>query len=256
MIDFNEISTLLFDLDNTLILFDESAFVPIYGKNIHKYFEEEVPSFEDFMRLFLRSTHAMLEKEPVGLTNLEKFGLDFSKLINIPQDIIVDRFLQFYANEFDNLSKVISAAPMAKQLLQLSSKHFNLVAATNPLFPDIATQKRLQWGGISSPDIPWLEVTVADEYKTAKPHLEYYQEILTKIDKSPEECLMIGNDKVNDMIAGKLGMKTFLVQNDSLNHEKIITTELDEQNPDFPIDGTGTLEELYNIILSFVENKN
>ena len=256
MINFDKITTLLFDIDNTLIMFDEDAFVPIYGKYIHNYFLQEIPSYEEFMKLFLHSTHSMLKKEPIGLTNLEKFALDFSNVINLPPNIITERFLQFYNKEFDNLAVVVSAAPLARSLLQLTTQHFNLVAATNPLFPDIATQKRLQWGGIESPNIPWLEVTVADVYSTAKPHLEYYLELLQKIDKTPEECLMIGNDKINDMIAGKLGIKTFLVRNNSSDHKKIITTELDQQYPDFPIDASGTLEDLYQIIHNFIKNKN
>jgi FMN phosphatase YigB (HAD superfamily) len=256
MINFDEITTLLFDLDNTLIIFDEDAFIFLYGKHVHKRFRTEIPSFEEFMKLFLKSAHAMLNKGPEGLKNDEKFALDFSKATGLPPDLIIERMLDFYANEFDNCAEVISIAPSARKLLELAARHFTLVAATNPLFPKIATKKRLQWGGIGSPRIPWFEVTVSDDYTTAKPHREYYHELLQKIDKTPEECLMIGNDKVNDMVAGKLGIKTFLVENGSKNHQKIITTELDEQDPDFPIDASGTLEDLYHLIDNYVNTEN
>jgi FMN phosphatase YigB (HAD superfamily) len=255
MIDFNEITTLLFDLDNTLITFDEDTFILLYGKHVHKRFHLEIPSFEEFMKLFLKSAHAMLNKDPKDITNDEKFARDFSKATGLPSDLIIKRMLEFYANEFDNCAEVISTAPSAQKLLELAAQYFTLVAATNPLFPKVATKKRLRWGGIESPRIPWFEVTVSDNYSTAKPHLEYYQELLQKIDKTPEECLMIGNDKVNDMVAGKLGIKTFLVENGSNNQQKIITTELDEQDPDFPIDASGTLEDLYQLINNYVNTK-
>ena len=43
-----------------------------------------------------------------------------------------------------------------------------------------------------------------------KPRLEYYEEICYKIKEKPENCLMVGDDPVNDMVVGKMGMKTFL----------------------------------------------
>jgi FMN phosphatase YigB (HAD superfamily) len=255
MINWNEITTLLFDLDNTLIMFDEKEFIPLYGKNIFAYFTQEITSYEEFMKLFLASTHAMLEKEPKGLTNLEKFAADFGPKINLPFDVIIERFLHFYNTQFDQLSQVISPAPYALPLLQLVSEHFGVVAATNPLFPRIATEKRLTWGNIGLDVIPWLEITVADAYSTAKPYLSYYEEVLQKIDKTPNECVMIGNDRINDMIAGKLGIKTYFIETNT-TPDKIITTDLDRENPTFPIDDSGTLKDLYLQLKAFIKDKN
>ncbi|PWI47202.1 hypothetical protein CEE45_12940 [Candidatus Heimdallarchaeota archaeon B3_Heim] len=254
MINWNEITTLLFDLDNTLIMFDENEFIPMYGKNIHAYFTEEISSYEEFMKLFLTSTHAMLEKEPEGLTNLEKFAAHFSPKLNLPFEEILKRFLHFYAYQFDQLAQIISPAPFAQPLLHLVSQHFHVVAATNPLFPRIATEKRLNWGKIGLDIIPWLEITVADAYSTAKPYLTYYEEVLEKINKSPDECAMIGNDRINDMVAGKLGIKTFFIETNTAP-DKIITTDLDRENPQFPIDDSGTLEDLYLQLKAYLEKK-
>ncbi|MHA1237598.1 MAG: HAD family hydrolase, partial [Candidatus Hodarchaeales archaeon] len=224
MIDFNEITTLLFDLDNTLIMFDEKAFIPLYGKHIHAYFTDEIPSYEDFMTLFLQSTHSMLQKEPIGFTNLEKFAANFAPKINLANDEILKRFIHFYENGYDNLKDIITPAHKAQELIQFASKHFDIVAATNPLFPAVATEKRLIWGGISSADIPWLEITSADNYSNAKPYLDYYLELLENIKKTPSECLMVGDDEVNDMVAGQLGIKTYLIKSDKRESTKIIRT--------------------------------
>jgi FMN phosphatase YigB (HAD superfamily) len=255
MIDFNGISTLLFDLDNTLIMFDERAFIPIYGKHVHAYFKEEIPSYEKFMELFLQSTHTMLQKGPEGFTNNEKFAANFAPKVNLSNEEILKRFFHFYDHGFDALKDIISPAPKAQELIHFASKHFNIVAATNPLFPAIATEKRLVWGGIGKADIPWLEVTSADNYSTAKPYLEYYEELLTNIDKTPSECLMVGNDKVNDMVAGQLGIKTFLIESDNHESAKIIKTDLDDKENDFPIDDSGTLEEFYQKLQDFISVK-
>jgi FMN phosphatase YigB (HAD superfamily) len=256
MIDFTDISTLLFDLDNTLIMFDERAFIPIYGKHVHAYFKEEIPSYEKFMQLFLQSTHMMLQEGPKGFTNNDKFAANFAPKVNLSNDEILKRFMDFYKKGFDDLKSIITPAPKAQELIRFASKHFEIVAATNPLFPLVATEKRLVWGGIGTNEIPWLEVTSADDYSTAKPYLEYYKELLTSINKTPSECLMIGNDKVNDMVAGQLGIKTFLIENDNDESAKIIKTNLDDKENDFPIDDSGTLEEFYLLLQDFVANKS
>ena len=258
MIDFSEISTLLFDLDNTLIMFDEQAFIPVYGKHIHSYFTEEIPSYEEFMKIFLQSTHKMLQKEPTGFTNLEKFAANFAPKVNLTNEEIIKRFIHFYENGYDNLKEIITAAPKAKELIHFlnTSKHFDIVAATNPLFPAVATEKRLEWGGISSTDIAWLEITSAENYSYAKPYLEYYEELLKNINKTPSECLMIGDDKVNDMAAGQLGIKTFLIKSDKKVSTKIIKTDLDDKDNNFPIDDSGTLEELYAKLQEYITTKS
>ena len=255
MIDFNEIKALLFDLDNTLINFEEEKFILAYGKQIHTYFKEETPDYNDFMKLFLGSTKAMLEREPKGVSNLEKFGVNFSQKIKLPKSVIIDRFLHFYATDFYKLFPVISPHPIAKTLLEEAAKNFEIILATNPLFPEIATLKRLNWAGIGPSDIPWSEITYADLYSTAKPHLAYYEEILSRIQRKPSECMMVGNDKINDMIAGKLGIKTYLITNEGMYDTKIIRTDLDNLNPSFPVDGSGSLTDFYNEIILFSNNR-
>jgi FMN phosphatase YigB (HAD superfamily) len=254
-VNFKSISTLLFDIDNTLLLFDERAFIPIYTKNIHTYFKTEIPDLNHFTKIFLESTHKMLQKEPLGVTNLTKFDIDFSKNFDkiSPQEIR-DRFLDFYQTKFDQLKQIMEPNPVALPLLKLASKYFTLVAATNPLFPAVANNIRLNWGGFGRGDIPWKEVSSADDYHFAKPHIEYYQELLNNIERKPSECMIIGNDPINDMVAGKIEIKTYLVTGIN-NKAKLIKTKLDYENPNFPVDYSGTLEDLYNSLNQYIKTK-
>ena len=41
--------------------------------------------------------------------------------------------------------------------------------------------------------------------------------MLSKLSLAPEECAMIGNDADEDMVAGELGMRTFLLTDCLLN---------------------------------------
>ncbi|MHA1967481.1 MAG: HAD family hydrolase [Candidatus Hodarchaeales archaeon] len=253
MIDFSGISTLLFDIDNTLIIFNEKDFINIYAKGIHKYFESEFESPEEFMEIFLKSTGKMFENEPDGVSNLTKFALDFEKKTKLPHSDIINRLLEFYQNDFDQIKLAIKVDPIAMKLLKLAEKHFTIVAATNPLFPAIANEIRLSWGSINSKSINWNEITSADHYKYTKPNQEYYIELLEKIKKKPEECMMIGDDKVNDMVAGKLGIKTYNVTHPDRKFTKILKTKLDNENPDIPVDYAGSLEVFYESLIQFLD---
>ena len=50
-----------------------------------------------------------------------------------------------------------------------------------------------------------------------KPNLDYYREVLGKLRAEPEDCLMVGNDVGEDMIAEKLGMDVFLLTDCLIN---------------------------------------
>jgi len=45
-----------------------------------------------------------------------------------------------------------------------------------------------------------------------KPNIGYYREILDKINGIPQDCVMIGNDMRDDMVANKIKIKTFLAE--------------------------------------------
>ena len=94
--------------------------------------------------------------------------------------------------------------------------------ATNPLFPLKAVHSRLSWGKLH--DIPFKLITSYETSHFCKPNIEYYQEIVEKLGCSPSECLMIGNDVKEDLIAGKLGIKTYRVTDTIINTENLAIT--------------------------------
>ena len=251
MIDFSTITTLLFDIDNTLLLLDEQEFLQVYGKLIHSFFKKEQPDIQKFMRILLESTAKMYEKDPPELNTFSKFAHDFSSKIGISQEETIKRVLLFYETDFHQVSCVVSPVPIAKPLLSLAAKYFTVVAATTPLFPAIANETRLEFVGLGTNNIPWKEITSAEDYHFTKPHLEYYQELLSRINRKPSECLIIGNDRVNDMVAGQLGIRTYLVTN-SEKSNKLIHTSLDHEKTDFPVDYSGSLEDFYNSLKQFI----
>lgn len=50
-----------------------------------------------------------------------------------------------------------------------------------------------------------------------KPNLQYYRSILQQLDIPADECLMVGNDVGEDMVAQELGMDVFLLTDCLIN---------------------------------------
>ncbi len=111
-----------------------------------------------------------------------------------------------------------------------------VVLATNPVYPFIAVEKRMQWGEISQKHFDLI--THAENSSFCKLNSKYWFEILGKINGDTSASLVIGNDGLRDMGAKKYGFKTFLIE-DALENEDQISSET---QPDFK----GTLQDLHN----------
>ena len=89
------------------------------------------------------------------------------------------------------------------------------VLATNPLFPAVATESRIRWAGLAPGDFALY--TTYENIGCCKPNLAYYAEILRRLNARPEDAVMVGNDTGEDMVAGELGIKTFLLTDCLIN---------------------------------------
>jgi FMN phosphatase YigB (HAD superfamily) len=108
--------------------------------------------------------------------------------------------------------------------------------ATNPVFPRRAIWERLRWVGVD--DLPLAHVTVYEETCFCKPHPRYYLEVAKRLGVKPEECVMIGNDMQEDMVASTVGMKTFFLKE----------YRIDRGRPSFTVDQEGSLADLLESI--------
>ena len=99
----------------------------------------------------------------------------------------------------------------------LKSRGCRCVLATNPIFPAVATGARMQWAGLDCRDFDL--VTTYENARYCKPNLDYYRAILTQIGETAENCVMVGNDVTEDMVAKELGMQVFLLTDCMINKE-------------------------------------
>jgi len=210
------IDTILFDLDGTLLHYTQDEFISVYFSKILKVFERLGLDPALGSKALWNSTMTMIRNDGTEL-NSERFWEEFSCLLNLsPErvDVVEAACEEFYHGEFDAVRSILKNTDpgLPRQMIDsLASQGFTLVLATNPLFPACAIATRLAWVGLAPED--FCLVTDYANSRYCKPNPGYYREILAKLDKEPSQCLMVGNNTHEDMVAATVGIETFLVTN-------------------------------------------
>lgn len=202
------INTILFDLDGTLLPIDAKAFEKIYFGGLSSHFTDMYTP-EAFMKLIWDATIAMV-MDTSDQTNETVFMNALGSVVNEKLGEMQKRFAHFYQHDFDLIrSAVIESAEVKEAVALLKQKGYTLVIATNPMFPKIAIEKRISWTGLNREDFSY--VTSFENNHYCKPQPQFFSEILSDIKKKPEECMMVGNDAQEDMVAKALGIQTYLI---------------------------------------------
>ena len=208
---------ILFDLDGTLLPMDQNVFVKAYFGGIAKRLAPRGYEPNALIDGIWKGTGAMIKNDGKK-TNEKVFWDFFASTFGEKARADVPYFEQFYVEDFDKVQVSCGFDPKAAPTIAaLKAKGYRLALATNPIFPSIATEKRMKWAGLDKNDFELF--TTYENSRYCKPSLEYYKDILAKLGVSAEECLMVGNDVSEDMIAEKLGMKVFLMPACLLNKE-------------------------------------
>lgn len=211
------LDTFLFDLDGTLLPMDLDEFIKNYFYEIGKYFKDIIDG-NILASHIMTSTQAMIENlEP--RPNEEIFMEYFGRLIE-EEDLseYKRRFDLFYDEKFDRVRKCAKDEPIIRKSIEvLKDKGYDLVIATNPIFPISAIHKRIEWAGLDIDDFSYISCYQKNYY--CKPQRQFYQEILETINKQPHQCYMVGNDVQEDLVAGQLGMYTYLITDYMINRD-------------------------------------
>ncbi len=233
------IKAILFDLDDTLIASDMKTFLPHYFRALTAKLAHLVPP-QKLIDQLLHSTSAMMADDHPSKTNQQVFFENFFPRIGIGREILSPLFDDFYQHDFGQLRDLTQVKPEAREIVSgLFARGYEVIIATQPVFPLTAIRQRLEWGGVG--DFPYRLITSYENRHFSKPSISYFREILRLIGRQPPECLMVGNDFDHDILpATKIGMKTFWV------------TEAAPQNPEWPAeaDYSGTLSDLGRLVES------
>lgn len=206
------IKNILIDLDGTLLPMDQNDFLNGYFKVIASKFKNY--DVLKIMSSLNKGIHAMLNNDG-KVTNEEKFWEVFFKDMN-NDPVIASVFMDMYQNEFQSLIAYTKPTLKARELVEvMKEKSLDIYVCTNPLFPSIATRSRIKWANLDPDDFKYI--TTYENSSYCKPNILYYQEVINKFNLNPEECIMIGNDVLEDLIVHKLGIKTYLLTDNLIN---------------------------------------
>ena len=211
------ITTILFDLDGTLLPMDQEVFVKSYLSRLAKTMAPHGYDPDTLIKAVWAGTAAMVQNDG-STTNREVFWKVCNSMFGRDTQADEPLFEEFYRKEFQEVRHDCGFNPTAAEAIrQIHAMGLHTILATNPLFPAVATQSRVRWAGLEPEDFEWI--TTYENSSCCKPNPDYYREILDKLKISPEQCLMVGNDTAEDMVAGDLGMRVFLLTDCLINKD-------------------------------------
>ena len=224
------ITTVLFDLDGTLLPMDNDEFTKGYFKLLAAKMAPYGYESKELVDAIWAGTASMVKNDG-SKSNEEAFWNTFSKIYGEQSLSHIPIFEEFYKNEFQRAKAICGDNPKAAGAVRkIKELGFRLGLATNPIFPAIATQSRIRWTGLEPSDFEIY--TTYENIGFSKPNPSYYLEVAKILGVKPEECLMVGNDVTEDMVAETIGMKVFLLTDCLINREDKDISEYNHGNFD------------------------
>ena len=137
------LTTILFDLDGTLLPMDQDVFVHSYFKRLAMKLAPLGYESKQLMDCIWTGTAAMIRNDG-RCTNEEAFWNYFASVFGEQARLDEPKFRVFYETEFQKVQEVCGYTPAAREIIDLvKTKGYRVVLATNPIFPAIATESRM-----------------------------------------------------------------------------------------------------------------
>jgi FMN phosphatase YigB (HAD superfamily) len=158
----------------------------------------------------LKESQSIL-KIPSSLeTNYERMVKVFQKHFKLDQNQAIDAMRSSMDDIFPKLKNHFGEIKGAAKFIEWAHPNYSLTLATNPVWSIELVKLRMRWGGIN-PDY-FQSITTADRMHACKPAPEYYREILAQEKFNAADCLLIGNERVMDLPATRVGIAVFLIR--------------------------------------------
>lgn len=225
------INTILFDLDGTLLPMELDEFLNSYFSELANYLKEKIEPKLLVKYVMDATEKVILNKDKIK--NETVFMERFNELAGGNIEEYKNLFIDFYNSSFEKAKKsTYVSSEIVESIRILKEKGYTLAIATNPLFPMVANHHRIKWAGVTPNDFKYISSFESNNF--CKPNSKYYQEVLDGTSKKAEECLMVGNDVLDDLSASNLGIKTYLIDNHLVNkYNKEINSDYQGSYLDF-----------------------
>jgi FMN phosphatase YigB (HAD superfamily) len=224
-------TTLLLDLDDTLLDTNMEAFIPAYfsalSANLTDVVEPDV-----MLPALMGGTKRMMNSDDPALTLRETFDAYFFPKLGCDRAALDGRINRFYDEVFPSLQHITKARPEAVEFVDWAFAAGHRVAvATNPYFPLKAVQHRMRWAGLPPEKYPFVLVSSYETFHFTKETGAYFMEFLGQLGWPDGPVVMVGNDLTMDLLpAQRSGLPVFWLREGQ-----------DESQPGIP---RGTFESL------------
>lgn len=203
-------ATILFDLDDTLLSTNMDRFLPGYFGLLGKTLSH-LSSSEKISQQIQFAVSKMAANTDPGKTLKEVFNRHFYEPLGTTEEACRIIINTFYQNQFPQLQPITQIKQEASELVAWClSKHMTLAIATNPLFPRIATQQRIQWAGLDPNDFAFF--STYEDFHFTKPNLAYYAEVLGRLGWPQGTIAMVGDSLELDLLPmQQMGFDTYWI---------------------------------------------
>ena len=209
------VKMVFFDLDGTLLPMDMDEFTMGYFKMLAAKAAPRGYEMKSLVKGIWHGVNAMVRNDG-HCSNEDAFWEDFAGIYGEQSLQDIPLFNEFYANEFKQAKRFCGYNPKAAETVRwIKDQGLRVALATNPLFPEVATETRIRWTGLEPDEFELY--TTYENIGWCKPNLDYYREVLRRVGLEAKDCLMVGNDVGEDMIAQELVMKVFLITDCLIN---------------------------------------
>lgn len=224
------ITTVLFDLDGTLLPMELEDFAKGYFGTLAKKLVPLGYDVDTLVKGITGGITAAVKNDGTRLTK-EAFWEYFSSVAGDRIFDNTDVIDEYYQKDFDGVKEYCGYNKKAAETVKyIKEKGYRTALATNPLFPAVATEKRVSWTGLSPEDFEYI--TNYDNSTFCKPNPMYFKEVTGKLGVTPEECLMVGNDVTEDGCAKEIGIKVFILTDNLINKYNVDINEFPHGNFD------------------------
>lgn len=210
-------TTVLFDLDGTLLPMDNDIFTKGYFKMLATKLAGRGYEPKQLIDAIWQGIAAMVQNDGTR-SNEAAFWVRFAAVLG--DRVLADKpfFEAFYRNDFPAAQVFCGKNPLAaKAVRYIKAQGFRVALATNPIFPAVATETRIRWAGLEPADFELY--TTYENTGFCKPNPGYYRDVAGRLGVQPADCLMVGNDVTEDMVARTTGMQVFLLTDCMINRE-------------------------------------
>lgn len=204
--------TLLIDLDDTLLTNPTETFLPAYFDALAEELKDYAAP-ETILHLLASDKYGMMSSQDPAITLADNFIPKFYKDLKVDYKNVREQIEHFFEEKYNDLQPLTQQRPEAITLIdQAIEQGWQIAIATNPVFPQTATQNRLAWAGFPKEKYSFLAVSSFEDYHFAKPNPAYYAEVLAQIGWPEGPIVMVGNDEIMDIQGAQdLGLATFWI---------------------------------------------